>query len=133
MLLPVRTVGVMGDGRTYDHVCALRAVTSTDGMTADFFPFDMGFLGRAATRIINEVKGVNRVVYDVTSQAAGDDRVGVRQLRTPQRLYRFRARFPQQGATLCASRRNGCIFVANRMADLELPGSSRIRSAKSRR
>ncbi len=67
VLLPVRTVGVMGDGRTYDSVCALRAVTSSDGMTADFFPFDMGFLGRAATRIINEVKGVNRVVYDVTS------------------------------------------------------------------
>ncbi len=57
----------MGDGRTYDHVCALRAVTSVDGMTADFFPYDMNFLGRAATRIINEVKGVNRVVYDVTA------------------------------------------------------------------
>ena len=67
VLLPVRTVGVMGDGRTYDYVCALRAVTSVDGMTADFYPFDMAFLGRAATRIINEVKGVNRVVYDVTS------------------------------------------------------------------
>ena len=77
MLLPVKTVGVMGDGRTYDHVCALRAVTSTDGMTADFYPFDMKLPGRAATRIINEVKGINRVVYDVTSQAAGDDRVGV--------------------------------------------------------
>jgi len=71
VLLPVRTVGVMGDGRTYDAVCALRAVTSSDGMTADFFPFDMGFLGRAATRIINEVKGVNRVVYDVTSKPPG--------------------------------------------------------------
>jgi GMP synthase (glutamine-hydrolysing) len=71
VLLPVRTVGVMGDGRTYDHVLALRAVTSTDGMTADFFPFDMAFLGRAATRIINEVKGVNRVVYDVTSKPPG--------------------------------------------------------------
>jgi GMP synthase (glutamine-hydrolysing) len=71
VLLPVRTVGVMGDGRTYDYVCALRAVTSTDGMTADFYPFDMGFLGRAATRIINEVKGVNRVVYDVTSKPPG--------------------------------------------------------------
>ncbi|QGM45110.1 glutamine-hydrolyzing GMP synthase [Methylocystis heyeri] len=70
-LLPVRSVGVMGDGRTYDYVCALRAVTSTDGMTADFFPFDMNFLGRAATRIINEVKGVNRVVYDVTSKPPG--------------------------------------------------------------
>ena len=71
VLLPVRTVGVMGDGRTYDHVLALRAVTSTDGMTADFYPFDMAFLGRAATRIINEVKGVNRVVYDVTSKPPG--------------------------------------------------------------
>ncbi len=71
VLLPVRTVGVMGDGRTYDSVCALRAVTSSDGMTADFFPFDMNFLGRAATRIINEVPGINRVVYDVTSKPPG--------------------------------------------------------------
>lgn len=71
VLLPVRTVGVMGDGRTYDNVLALRAVTSVDGMTADFFPFDMGFLGRAATRIINEVRGINRVVYDVTSKPPG--------------------------------------------------------------
>ncbi len=71
VLLPVRSVGVMGDGRTYDHVCALRAVTSVDGMTADFYPFDMAFLGRAATRIINEVKGINRVVYDVTSKPPG--------------------------------------------------------------
>ncbi len=71
VLLPVRTVGVMGDGRTYDHVCALRAVTSVDGMTADFYPFDMKFLGRAATRIINEVRGINRVVYDVTSKPPG--------------------------------------------------------------
>ena len=71
VLLPVRTVGVMGDGRTYDHVLALRAVTSVDGMTADFYPFDMGFLGRVATRIINEVQGINRVVYDVTSKPPG--------------------------------------------------------------
>ena len=71
VLLPVRTVGVMGDGRTYDEVVALRAVTSTDGMTADFYPFDMDFLGRTATRIINEVRGVNRVVYDVTSKPPG--------------------------------------------------------------
>ncbi len=71
VLLPVRTVGVMGDGRTYDSVVALRAVTSVDGMTADFYPFDMAFLGRAATRIINEVNGVNRVVYDVTSKPPG--------------------------------------------------------------
>jgi len=71
VLLPVRSVGVMGDGRTYEYVCALRAVTSTDGMTADFFPYSMDFLGRAATRIINEVRGVNRVVYDVTSKPPG--------------------------------------------------------------
>ncbi|MDP3658417.1 glutamine-hydrolyzing GMP synthase [Phenylobacterium sp.] len=71
VLLPVRTVGVMGDARTYDEVCALRAVTSTDGMTADFFEFPWEVLGRAATRIINEVKGINRVVYDVTSKPPG--------------------------------------------------------------
>ncbi|MGI8570583.1 MAG: glutamine-hydrolyzing GMP synthase [Methylocella sp.] len=71
VLLPVRSVGVMGDGRTYDFVCALRAVISADGMTADFFPFDMNILGRAATRIINEVKGINRVVYDVTTKPPG--------------------------------------------------------------
>jgi GMP synthase (glutamine-hydrolysing) len=71
VLLPVRTVGVMGDGRTYDSVVALRAVTSVDGMTADFYPYDMSFLARAATRIINEVRGVNRVVYDVTSKPPG--------------------------------------------------------------
>ena len=71
VLLPVRTVGVMGDYRTYDNVVALRAVTSTDGMTADFYPFDAAFLGTTATRIINEVKGVNRVVYDVTSKPPG--------------------------------------------------------------
>jgi GMP synthase (glutamine-hydrolysing) len=71
VLLPVQTVGVMGDGRTYEFVCALRAVTSVDGMTADFYHFDMDFLGRAATRIINEVRGINRVVYDVTSKPPG--------------------------------------------------------------
>ena len=71
MLLPVKTVGVMGDARTYDHVCALRAVTSSDGMTADFYPFDMKFIGSVATRIVNEVRGVNRVVYDVTSKPPG--------------------------------------------------------------
>jgi len=71
VLLPVQTVGVMGDGRTYEFVCALRAVTSVDGMTADFYHFDMAFLGQAATRIINEVRGVNRVVYDVTSKPPG--------------------------------------------------------------
>jgi len=71
VLLPVKTVGVMGDGRTYEYVVGLRAVTSTDGMTADFYSFDMKFLGNVATRIINEVKGVNRVVYDVTSKPPG--------------------------------------------------------------
>jgi GMP synthase (glutamine-hydrolysing) len=71
VLLPVRTVGVMGDERSYDYACALRAVTSTDGMTADFFHFDMEFLGRTANRIVNEVRGINRVVYDVTSKPPG--------------------------------------------------------------
>jgi GMP synthase (glutamine-hydrolysing) len=71
VLLPVRTVGVMGDARTYDHVCGLRAVTSTDGMTADSYPFEHAFLSRVATRIINEVRGINRVVYDVTSKPPG--------------------------------------------------------------
>ena len=71
VLLPVRTVGVMGDARTYDFVCALRAVTSTDGMTADYYDFSHEFLGRTATRIINEVKGINRVVYDMTSKPPG--------------------------------------------------------------
>jgi GMP synthase (glutamine-hydrolysing) len=71
VLLPVKTVGVMGDGRTYEYVVGLRAVTSTDGMTADFYAFDMKFLGETATRIINEVKGVNRVVYDITSKPPG--------------------------------------------------------------
>jgi GMP synthase (glutamine-hydrolysing) len=71
VLLPVRTVGVMGDGRTYDFVCGLRAVTSVDGMTADYFPFPHEVLATAATRIINEVKGINRVVYDITSKPPG--------------------------------------------------------------
>jgi GMP synthase (glutamine-hydrolysing) len=71
VLLPVRSVGVMGDGRSYDQVLALRAVTSVDGMTADFYPFDMAFLGSVATRIINEVRGINRVTYDVTSKPPG--------------------------------------------------------------
>src|SRR5712664_4648752 len=71
VLLPVKTVGVMGDGRTYEYVVGLRAVTSTDGMTADFYSFDMAFLGATATRIINEVRGINRVVYDVTSKPPG--------------------------------------------------------------
>lgn len=71
VLLPVRTVGVMGDGRTYDYVCGLRAVTSTDGMTADYYPFEQAFLGHVATEIINQVRGINRVVYDVTSKPPG--------------------------------------------------------------
>ncbi len=71
VLLPVQTVGVMGDARTYESVCALRAVNSSDGMTADYYGFDHEFLSRAATRIINEVKGINRVVYDITSKPPG--------------------------------------------------------------
>jgi len=71
VILPVKTVGVMGDSRTYDYVLALRAVTSTDGMTADYYPYSHDFLGETATRIINEVRGVNRVVYDVTSKPPG--------------------------------------------------------------
>ena len=71
VLLPVRSTGVMGDARTYDHVCALRAVTSTDGMTADYYPFSHDFLGRTATRIINEVQGINRVTFDITSKPPG--------------------------------------------------------------
>jgi len=68
VLLPVRSVGVMGDYRTYENVVALRAVTSTDGMTADWFPFPHEVLGRISSRIINQVRGVNRVVYDVSSK-----------------------------------------------------------------
>jgi GMP synthase (glutamine-hydrolysing) len=71
VLLPVKTVGVMGDARTYDYVCGLRAVTSTDGMTADYYHFDHDFLSRVSNRIINEVKGINRVVYDITSKPPG--------------------------------------------------------------
>ena len=68
VFLPIRSVGVQGDGRTHDHVVALRAVTSSDGMTADWYPFDGKFLGRVSGRICNEVRGVNRVVYDVSSK-----------------------------------------------------------------
>jgi GMP synthase (glutamine-hydrolysing) len=71
VLLPVKTVGVMGDDRTYEYACALRAVTSSDGMTADTYPFEHAFLARTATRIVNEVRGINRVVYDVTSKPPG--------------------------------------------------------------
>jgi len=70
-LLPVKTVGVMGDARSYEYVCALRAVTSTDGMTAESYPFSHEFLNGVATRIVNEVKGVNRVVFDITSKPPG--------------------------------------------------------------
>lgn len=95
VLLPVRSVGVMGDGRTYDSVLALRAVTSVDGMTAEAFQFPGDFLPRVATRIINEVKGVNRVVYDYTSKPR-HDRVGVTGTRDPAgqdrgRVTRWRA------------------------------------------
>ena len=71
VLLPVQTVGVMGDSRTYEYVCALRAVTSTDGMTADYFPFEHQLIARIANRIVNEVSGINRVVYDITSKPPG--------------------------------------------------------------
>ena len=71
VLLPVKTVGVMGDARSYDHVLALRAVTSTDGMTADSYPFEHAFLAKCATRIINECRGINRVTYDVTRKPPG--------------------------------------------------------------
>ncbi len=71
VLLPVRTVGVMGDARTYEYVCALRAVVSSDGMTADSYPFEHAFTAAVANRIINEVRGINRVVYDVTSKPPG--------------------------------------------------------------
>ncbi len=71
VLLPVKTVGVMGDERTYDNVCSLRAVTSTDGMTADWYPIPYDILGKISNRIINEVKGINRVTYDVTSKPPG--------------------------------------------------------------
>ena len=71
VLLPVQSVGVMGDARTYEYVCALRAVTSVDGMTADWFHFDPDFLAAVSTRIINEVRGINRVVYDITSKPPG--------------------------------------------------------------
>ena len=71
VILPVKTVGVMGDSRTYDYVCALRAVSSIDGMTADYYPFDHEFLSETATKIINNVKGINRVTYDITSKPPG--------------------------------------------------------------
>lgn len=71
VLLPVKSVGVMGDDRTYEYVCALRAVTSTDGMSADFYPFEMNFLAKVSNKIINGVKGINRVVYDITSKPPG--------------------------------------------------------------
>ena len=71
VILPVKTVGVMGDTRSYDYVCVLRAVTSLDGMTADYYPFTHEFLSETATAIINNVKGINRVTYDITSKPPG--------------------------------------------------------------
>ena len=71
VILPVKTVGVMGDSRTYDYACSLRAVTSIDGMTADYYPFDHDFLSDTASQIINNVIGVNRVTYDITSKPPG--------------------------------------------------------------
>ena len=67
-LLPIKTVGVMGDNRTYEHMCLLRAITSEDGMTADFFSFSKEFMQLASNKIINNIKGINRVVYDITSK-----------------------------------------------------------------
>ena len=67
-LLPVKTVGVMGDNRTYEYICLLRAITSDDGMTADFYDFDKNFMQEISNKIINNIKGVNRVVYDITSK-----------------------------------------------------------------
>ena len=90
VLLPVRTVGVMGDARTYDNVCALRAVTSTDGMTADYFPFAHDVLGRAATRIINEVTRHQPRRLRRDQQAAGHDRVGMISWHLPSiAIYRY--------------------------------------------
>jgi GMP synthase (glutamine-hydrolysing) len=71
VLLPVRSVGVMGDQRTYANTCAIRAVTSEDGMTADWVPLPYDVLKRMSSRIVNEVKGINRVVYDITSKPPG--------------------------------------------------------------
>jgi len=71
VLLPVKTVGVMGDSRTYEYVCALRAVTSTDGMTSDYYHFDHEFLSKVSNKIVNNIKGINRVVYDITSKPPG--------------------------------------------------------------
>ena len=89
VFLPIRSVGVMGDFRTYENAIALRAVTSTDGMTADWFPFPHEVLARISSRIINEVEGVNRVVYDVSSQAARDDRVGIAPFRAISRNAKY--------------------------------------------
>ena len=82
MLLPVMSVGVMGDQRTYAYTCAVRAVHSEDGMTADWTPLPYEVLKRISSRIVNEVRGINRVVYDITSEAARHHRVGVSARRT---------------------------------------------------
>ena len=81
VFLPVKSVGVMGDGRTYDYVVALRAVQTSDFMTADWAELPYALLKKVSSRIINEVRGINRVTYDVSQQAAGDDRVGMNYLR----------------------------------------------------
>ena len=106
VLLPVRTVGVMGDERTYEHVCALRAVTSTDGMTADYYPFDMAFIGNVANRIVNEVKGINRVVYDVTSKPPGTIEWNSR-WPAPARIERRKRRHGSGNGRLYRSRQSG--------------------------
>jgi GMP synthase (glutamine-hydrolysing) len=95
VLLPVKTVGVMGDGRTYDNVCALRAVTSTDGMTADHYPFPHEFLGHATPRVINEVRGINRMVCDITSNPPGTIEWECRGQHLPLRA-------PAEAALFCA-------------------------------
>ena len=67
-LLPVKTVGVMGDNRTYEYLCLLRAITSEDGMTADFYDFKKSFMQTISNKIVNSIQGINRVVYDITSK-----------------------------------------------------------------
>jgi len=93
VLLPVRTVGVMGDGRTYDQACALRAVTSIDGMTADYCPLEHAFLGGLAARIINECRDINRVTYDITSEPPGSLLIPATSLNHNPNAMGIRSRF----------------------------------------